>query len=224
MAETGPSLAETPTKIQHISAEGSTVSVEQSLQEFLFACFQKYREQLFRVLNRLLQNEQDAAETLQETFLHLTKHSENMDEGHMKNRLFMTARNIAMDVLRKRNRVHMLSIHIPLEHGRGTRGDLLQSREERDDPEEDLATMRGALAELSKTNDPFLLAVRLHYLEEQTYEQVANTMHTRTGTAQSRVYKGIRKLRMHMRLDPEPTVPRDNPRSIRRSGDQPHAA
>ncbi len=164
--------------------------------------FRRYRVHAYRVAYRLLGNEADALDAVQEGFVKALTHLTGFQgRSSFKTWLLRVVYNAALDLGRQRGRREMLSLDAG--NGEQSHSGLLVSDEAGQGLEQaDLRqTLDAALATLS---DVQRQTFALHADAELTYREISEVMGTSIGTVMSRLYYARQKLRALLH---EQTVP-----------------
>jgi RNA polymerase sigma-70 factor, ECF subfamily len=165
--------------------------------------FHRYRVHAYRVAYRLLGNEADALDAVQEGFVKALTHLTGFQgRSSFKTWLLRVVYNAALDLGRHRGRREMRS----LDAGSGveeTHAGLLVHDEAGQGLEQ--ADLRQSLdAALATLSDVQRQTFVLHADAELTYREIAEVMGTSIGTVMSRLYYARQKLRVLLH---EQTVP-----------------
>jgi RNA polymerase sigma-70 factor (ECF subfamily) len=133
---------------------------------------------------RLLRTEAEAAEVAQETFLRAYQHLGRYDESKPFDLWVLAiARNLCLDLLRRRSRIHMQDVdemHESLPSGE-------KSQEHK--------SLETALSTLG-SDDREVLA--LYYVQKRTTKEIAVVMGVAPGTIMARLFRAREKLRRQM--------------------------
>ena len=164
--------------------------------------FRRYRGHAYRIAYRLLGNEADALDAVQEGFVKgLTHLAGFQGRSSFKTWLLRVVYNAALDLGRHRGRREMLS----LDAGSGEQphaGLLVPDGAGQGLEQADLRhALDAALATLSEVQRQTFV---LHADAELTYREIADAMGTSIGTVMSRLYYARQKLRVLLH---EQTVP-----------------
>jgi RNA polymerase sigma-70 factor (ECF subfamily) len=172
-------------------------------REALEELFRRYRQPGYRVAYRLLGNEADALDALQDGFVKaLTRLDSFQGRSSFKTWLLRVVSNAALDLGRQRGRRDVLSLDgAPSEDGDGSHP--LQT----DDPASGLerADLRRALNQaLATLSEAQRQTFVLHAEAGLSYREVAEAMQISIGTVMSRLYYARQKLRSFLgnRLSP----------------------
>lgn len=164
-------------------------------REALEELFRRYRMLAYRVAYRLLGNEADALDAVQEGFVKVLTHLESFQgRSTFKTWLLRVVSNAALDLGRQRGRREILSLEVP-EAGEG---DWPMTG---DDP--GLGLERADLRQLLDQALATLPAAQrrtfvLHAEAELSYREVAEVMGISIGTVMSRLYYARQKLRAYL--------------------------
>jgi len=165
--------------------------------------FRRYRQPAYRVAHRLLCNEADALDAVQEGFVKALTHLSGFQgRSSFKTWLLRVVSNAALDLGRQRGRRETLSLDNNL-GGDRIHAQLLTSDQAGQGLEQaDLRMLLDlALATLSDVQRQTFV---LYADAELTYREIAEVMGTSIGTVMSRLYYARQKLRAYLS---ERTVP-----------------
>ena len=144
---------------------------------------------------RLLRTESEAAEVAQETFLRAYQHLGRYDDSKPFDLWVLAiARNLCLDLLRRRSRVHTQDVdelQEALPSGE-------RSQEEGVIAAEEYRSLESALATLG-TDDREVLA--LYYVQKRTTKEIAQVMGVAPGTIMARLFRAREKLRRQMKTE-----------------------
>jgi RNA polymerase sigma-70 factor (ECF subfamily) len=164
--------------------------------------FRRYRQPAYRVAFRLLGNEADALDAVQEGFVKALTHLQGFQgRSSFKTWLLRVVSNAALDLGRQRGRRETLSLDAPGidpldghfltpdEVGRGL----------------EIADLRSALDQALATLSEAQRQTFVLYADAGlSYREVAETMNTSIGTVMSRLYYARQKLRAFLSAGREP--------------------
>jgi RNA polymerase sigma-70 factor, ECF subfamily len=166
-------------------------------REALEELFGRYRTVAYRVAQRLLGNEADALDAVQEGFVKaLTRLKSFQGRSSFKTWLLRVVSNAALDLGRQRQRREALSLDVPQPGDQETLQPLTLS-----DPADGLERadlrrlLQEALAVLSEAQRQTFV---LHADGELTYREVADALGISIGTVMSRLYYARQKLRVFL--------------------------
>ena len=155
---------------------------------------------VFGLCLRLLRGEAEAAEVAQETFLRAYQNLDRYDDSRPFDLWVLTiARNLCLDILRKRSKVKTEEIdeHAQaLPSGEANAEDLAIIRQERQSLEEAMGTL--------STDDREVLA--LYYVQKRTTREIAHVMNVAPGTIMARLFRAREKLRQRMKASESKTA------------------
>lgn len=165
--------------------------------------FRRYRLHAYRVAFRLLGNEADALDAVQEGFVKALTHLSGFQRrSSFKTWLLRVVYNAALDLGRQRGRREMLSLDTSGATDGSNSGLLVGDETGLGLEQADLRqALQQALATLSDVQRQTFV---LHADAELTYREIAEVMGTSIGTVMSRLYYARQKLRA---LLSEQTVP-----------------
>lgn len=175
---------------------------EQLLEEFeaghvqaLELLFARYRQPAYRVAYRLLNNEADALDAVQEGFVKALTHLSSFQRRcSFKTWLLRVVTNAALDLGRQRGRREMLSLDAARSNGEFLPSALLVGDEsgrglEREDLRDLLNQGLQTLSEVQRQTFVFYADADL------SYREIAEVMQTSVGTVMSRLFYARQKLR-----------------------------
>jgi RNA polymerase sigma-70 factor (ECF subfamily) len=141
---------------------------------------------------RLLNNDAEAAEVAQETFLRAYQHLDRFDSSRPFDLWVLAiARNLCLDLLRRRSRVRVEDVE-PMREVLASADPSLEdaavAREERQSLEQALSTLG--------VEDREVLA--LYYVQRRTTKEIAAVMGVAPGTIMARLFRAREKLRKRM--------------------------
>lgn len=158
--------------------------------DHLSALYGRHSREIFHYLKRETGDSQAALDLVGETFAQAVRsrrrfRGKSLDEA--RSWLFGIARNLALDYRRKRR----------VERSAMDRLNLERSEIGTDDEAEPSIEQVWNLVEvsMSRLKDEYREAVRLRYLEGQTYAELADSLGVSEDVARARVSRGIRRMR-----------------------------
>src|SRR5260370_39005409 len=171
------------------SAEGRREALEE--------LFRRYRTAAYRVASRLLGNEADALDAVQDGFVKALTHLDSFQgRSSFKTWLLRVVSNASLDMGRQRGRREALSLKAPQvypsEQGQPLFCENPASRLEREDLRR---LLDEALSTLSESQRQTFI---LHADAELSYREVAETLGISIGTVMSRLYYARQKLRTYL--------------------------
>ena len=150
----------------------------------LEAYYAQHGPYILRYLNRLV-GPKNAEDVLQDTFVQALSHIDKFrDLDSPRAWLFRVARNLAMNVMRKKK----MTTHIDLD-GLVHPASLEAPR---------LVSMRRAINKLS---DKHRETIMLRWYDQLSYEEIAQVQDISIGTVRSRLHNSLGKLRMQMDIE-----------------------
>ena len=180
-----------------LSDESLLARFSRGEREALEELFGRYRTVAYRVAHRLLGNEADALDAVQEGFVKaLTRLKSFQGRSSFKTWLLRVVSNAALDLGRQRQRREALSLDVPSPDDQETLQPLTLS-----DPADGLERadlrrlLQEALAVLSEAQRQTFV---LHADGELTYREVADALGISIGTVMSRLYYARQKLRVFL--------------------------
>lgn len=156
------------------------------------ALYHRHREALLAFCYRMLHNWEDAADILQDAFRYVHAHSATYQPtAKFATYLCHIARNMCIDVLRKRRRwnLQQLDTEIDLPDGAPERGSPLEQ-------EEVEASIQRALDEIP---EPYREVLHLRIVQDLPYEEIAQVVNCPVGTVKSRLHVGLGLLRQSLK-------------------------
>jgi RNA polymerase sigma-70 factor (ECF subfamily) len=171
------------------SAAGDRLALEE--------LFCRYRSLAYRVAYRLLGNEADALDAVQEGFVKVLTHLESFQgRSSFKTWLLRVVSNAALDLGRARGRREAISLAAPEADEREPSQPLAQDAPSRSLERADLrGLLNEALATLPEAQRRTFV---LHADCELSYREVAEVLQISIGTVMSRLYYARQKLRAYL--------------------------
>lgn len=144
-----------------------------------------YYEPLYRFAMSLTGSETDAADLVQDTFLTwANKGSQLRDRGKVKSWLFTTLHRRFLEIRRRIVRFPQLEIESVDQELPRIEPEMVRHLDG-----------QGVVAALSEIDPQFHAAVALYYLEDYSYNEIAEVLEVPLGTVKSRIARGIAQLR-----------------------------
>ena len=173
-------------ELLELSAQGEREALEE--------LFRRYRQIAFRVAYRLLGNEADALDAVQEAFVKALIHLPNFQgRSSFKTWLLRVVSNASLDFGRQRGRRETLSMDAMGQQSRQDLEPMFMEEPGRGLERSDLRQqLQEALAHLSPAQRQTFV---LHAEAELSYREVAHTLGISIGTVMSRLYYARIKLR-----------------------------
>ena len=166
-------------------------------RDLVLGLWERYGEMMAAVALDVLGNREDAEDAVEETVVRIMTHLEkfkNRDDDSVKNQIVIyiraIARNAAIDAYRRRKRVSGHEILMP--------EDAPEPEDDALPPEEIVVgrelreTVQNALSLLPRTTKD---AVTLFYLEEYSYEEIADILGIPVSQVKGRLFRARKKLR-----------------------------
>lgn len=150
------------------------------------ALYERHKAPLVSFCYRMLRNWEDAADVFQETFRYLHAHAAEYEPvAGFRSYATRIARNLCIDILRKRRRRRT---------GRLDPGLDLPAPD--DGPELDRAEVEARLrAALDDVPDPYREVLHLRIVDSMEYAEIAETLGCPVGTVKSRLHSALGVLR-----------------------------
>jgi len=150
----------------------------------------RYQQRLFWFANRIVFNEHDAKDVVQETFIHVYKHIDQFDVTRsFSSYIYAIAKNEAITLLRKKKP--------------GVSIDKLEIVDTHDTPDQEL--IRSADKELieqalSKLESKYQHVIRLYYFDELSYEEIGKKLEIPINTVRTLLRRGKVQLKKHIQI------------------------
>jgi RNA polymerase sigma-70 factor (ECF subfamily) len=158
---------------------------------------ERHGERLFHYLIRVLQNEEDAADLTQESFVRVYQHRAKFDgKQKFSTWLYAITSNLARDRFRWRTRHPEVSLEAENEQTSGSLNDALP--EQKPSPSQSMeaseraAAVRAAIAALP---EELRLPLVLAEYEEHPQAEIAKILHCSTKAVEMRLYRARQQLR-----------------------------
>jgi RNA polymerase sigma-70 factor (ECF subfamily) len=159
----------------------------------------RYGDSVLGYLIKMSRNREQAEDLFQETFKRVHEKAHTFRGSHFKSWLFKIATHVAIDSLRKRKRLRVISLSQPLDCA-GDDCEPLEAVAAVDDscdPSEEASRaeqverVREAVASLPARQRATLV---LAYYEQLSYREVAETLGCSTGTVKTQMFRALRTL------------------------------
>ena len=150
--------------------------------------YERHKEGLLTFCYRMLRNWEDAGDVFQEAFRYLHVHAATYQPtAKFTTYLFHIARNMCIDVLRRRKRwnLQQLDTEIDVPDDPAAAAAPLEQGEMEE-------KIKRAMEELS---EPYREVVHLRVVEDLAYDEIAEVLEVPVGTVKSRLHAGLALLR-----------------------------
>lgn len=163
-------------------------------------CFEeivsKYEKLIYSICYRMFNNNEDALDATQETFIKVYKNMEKaIGKGNFKSWICTIATNTCLDELRKRSKKHTVSIDEPIDgEGNSIARDIVDdglTPLESIVADEKTEVLKNAINKLSDENKMIIV---LRDIEGLSYDDIAETLDISLGTVKSRISRARKKL------------------------------
>ncbi len=163
--------------------------------DLLGILLQRYTILLLGVCMKYLKNEDDAKDSVQQIFLKVINDLPKYKVQYFKSWLYMVAKNYCLMKLRDKDK-NTLELHEQVFYTADESDGIIMAVEK----DRDLTHMELALEQL---NDEQKLCVTLFYLQQQTYQQIAERSGFSVMQVKSHIQNGKRNLKIYMlRMQP----------------------
>lgn len=155
-----------------------------------------YRDKLHRLAYRMLNNQHDSEDIVQETFVRVYLNLNQYDDTQkFSTWIFRIGKNLCIDLLRKKKDVRSLDSGLGDDKER-TFYDKLTSDEIGPENRVLLNEFKDQLRKvIDKLSDKYKTIVTLYYLHELTLEEISETLSLPVTTVKTRLYRGREQLR-----------------------------
>lgn len=155
-----------------------------------------YRDKLHRLAYRMLNNQHDSEDIVQETFMRVYLNLNQYDDTQkFSTWIYRIGKNLCIDLLRKKKDVRSLDSGLGDEKER-TFYDKLTSDEIGPENRVLLNEFQDQLRKvIDKLSDKYKTIVTLYYLNELTLEEISETLGLPVTTVKTRLYRGREQLR-----------------------------
>ena len=165
------------------------------------AIVHRYARHVYNIAYRMVGNEADARDLSQEAFLRVYRALRRVEPGApLESWLYRIVSNLYIDLLRKRPRVRLESLDVPMETPRGAVlrefPDIASSPETIVEREHLDGAIQRALGTLT---EELRLVVVLSDIEGFAYEEIATILHVPLGTVKSRLHRARQILQQRLR-------------------------
>jgi RNA polymerase sigma-70 factor (ECF subfamily) len=173
-------------------ADGELMRRAQAGEEAAFeALFERYRDKTFTIALSILGDPSEAADVVQETFLRAYRNLARFrEDGAIKSYLYRTARNAAIDTLRRRK-----TDSTSLEHPDGGERSLLDPNDRPDQRLQKKTNLIELHKALNSLSEEHRVVIVMHHLEELSVDQIAEELKIPVGTVKSRLGRARETLR-----------------------------
>jgi RNA polymerase sigma-70 factor (ECF subfamily) len=163
------------------------------------AIVEGYSRDVFRLAFRIVRNEEDAEDTVQETFLRAYRKFDGFESrSNFGTWLYRVTANTAIDVLRRRKRIEERSAPFPDDVGIGIAASQDKAVYRRQVRERVEAALSG-LSDLERT------AFVLRHFQDMTLAEVSESLDTTVSATKQALFRAVRKMRKSLRPVAEST-------------------
>lgn len=170
-------------------------NIQQGDRDAFEAVYDRYGPLIYSLALQITRDQALSEEIVQDTFtkIWISSHLYNPERGRLSSWLLTMARNIAIDVLRKRVRNNRLSLLPPLmlHDLASVAPDSLAEIEHRE-------LARALKQEIGKLNPEQQELLRLTYWGGYTLAEVAHMQNVPLGTVKSRLHSALKALKRHL--------------------------
>lgn len=153
---------------------------------------QRHQQRVFALSMRLLQDPEDANEATQEAFLAAWQGLSGFrGDALFSSWLYRIAYHCCLRVLERRTREHLLQEAIQMEQARSERGMEQQAMENIERHDQQISLQKN-LEQLPVT---YRLVLHLRYLQDRTYEEIADILAMPLGTIKTSLFRAKRLLK-----------------------------
>jgi len=158
----------------------------------------RYADSMLGYLTRMSRDREEAQDLFQETFKRVHEKAHTFGGGTFKNWLFAIATNVAIDGLRRRKRLRLVSLNQPVDcPGSDEEFGTVVAADNRCNPydqaikAEQAEQVKQAIELLPDRQRATLI---LAYYEQLSYQQVAEALGCSIGTVRTQMFRALRKL------------------------------
>ena len=155
-----------------------------------------YKDKIFHLAYRMLNNRHEAEDVVQDTFLRVYKNWEKYDDNHkFSTWLYRIATNLCIDRMRKRK--PNFSLDAELGDQEGTDGYSLLPGDERTPESEFLLSETQSIIHQAIEGLPakYKMVMVLRYLQEMSLQEIGDVLNMPVTTVKTRVHRGREFLR-----------------------------
>jgi RNA polymerase sigma-70 factor (ECF subfamily) len=169
-------------------------AIMRRIQQEDFSAFEelvdRYKGRLVNVINRMLNNQNEAEDLVQETFLRVWTHRQDYDFSYcLSTWIYTIALNLAKNELRKHRKFKFFNL-----------GEMTEKGLELPDPKMGPSALGHMLQQAITTLPPkYKTAFLLRDVEQMSYEEVAQILGVPLGTVKSRVNRARAVLKEHLK-------------------------
>lgn len=158
-------------------------------RERMIQWYDQYSAALFKYINKMVKDAQQAEDLTQETFIkaysHLSKKHKNQEIKHPKAFLYRIAHNLTVDFLRKRRPLYIIN-------------ELLTSQKDPRPPTETIVEIREESKELHEAlqslKPSYRQVIMLRKIEAFSTREVAHILNWKQGKVKATLHRGLRAL------------------------------
>jgi len=158
---------------QELKDEELAIKIKQNDQLALSEIIKRYQNKLFYYVVRLIGNEDDAQDVVQETFLKVYENIQGFDdERKFSSWAYRIAHNLAINQIKKNKRLTSVEAH--------TLDWLEEHHQEMDDfiaKEERQKLSEETIKQLKYLRPEYKEIILLYYFEEKSYEEISDILH-----------------------------------------------
>jgi RNA polymerase sigma-70 factor, ECF subfamily len=166
-----------------------------------------YKDKIFHLAYRMLNNKQEAEDAVQETFLRVYTNLQRYDENQkFSTWIFRIGTNLCIDKLRRRKNTYSLDAEMPDGEGNDYYA-MLPSHE--DTPEKQVIVsetqeqIRNAIESLP---EKYKSVVILRYLHDMSLQEIGDVLQMPVTTVKTRVHRGREYLRKRLEQEEHVTI------------------
>lgn len=149
--------------------------------------YERHKARLLQFCTQMLRNAEDAGDVFQDAFRYLFTHASTYQPtAKFTTYLYRIARNMSIDILRKRRRWNLQALDPAIDVADPG---IQESKLENDEIEENI---KAALDEIPV---PYREVVALRVIHQMEYPQIAEVVEAPLGTVKSRLHVGLELLR-----------------------------
>ena len=204
-------IVEKPEEIELNFVEARLAKVARNGDRNAFAeLVELYKDKIFHLAYRMLNNKQEAEDAVQETFLRVYTNLHRYDENQkFSTWIFRIGTNLCIDKLRRRKNTYSLDAEMPDGEGNDYYA-MLPSHE--DTPEKQVIvseTQEQIHRAIETLPEKYKSVVILRYLHDMSLQEISDVLDMPVTTIKTRVHRGREYLRK--RLEQEDQVGSTNP-------------
>ncbi|MEW9702544.1 RNA polymerase sigma factor SigW [Paenibacillus sp. SI8] len=166
-----------------------------------------YKDKIFHLAYRMLNNKQEAEDAVQETFLRVYSNLHRYDENQkFSTWIFRIGTNLCIDKLRRRKNTYSLDAEMPDGEGNDYYS-MLPSHEETPEKQVIVSETQQLIRDAIETlPEKYKSVVILRYLHDMSLQEIGDVLQMPVTTVKTRVHRGREYLRKKLEQEEHVTI------------------